>query len=248
MFNTRSMTRLSVFLCLAGGALLASAADAGRVTFVAGPAFAVAAGGAERPLVRGGEIASGETIRTGQEGRVQLQFTDGAQMSLKPNTEFRIDSYVFNGRNDGQEKGLFNLLKGGLRTITGLVGKQGRDAYRLTTNVATIGIRGTEYSAEYDPKDSEKLSVHTSQGLVEVCNSQGCTLVAVGETAFVGGRNQLPVRVTPGAGGTTGGNNFPTPPMGGNELPPQAVGGTRNSSGGLPTGIATGCYFEPGGC
>ena len=35
----------------------------------------------------------------------------------------------------------------GLRTITGLVGKGTRSNYKLTTSVATIGIRGTDYTA-----------------------------------------------------------------------------------------------------
>ena len=36
------------------------------------------------------------------------------------------------------------MIKGGLRTVTGLVGKRGnQDAYRIGTTTATIGIRGS---------------------------------------------------------------------------------------------------------
>ena len=41
----------------------------------------------------------------------------------------------------------------GLRTITGLVGRSNRDNYKVTTAVATIGIRGTEYTGAFTPGD-----------------------------------------------------------------------------------------------
>lgn len=42
----------------------------------------------------------------------------------------------------------FRLLKGGFRSVSGLVGKINRDEYRVATPVATIGIRGTKYGAD----------------------------------------------------------------------------------------------------
>ncbi len=45
-----------------------------------------------------------------------------------------------------QEDGaLLRLLKGGLRTVTGLMGKRRPDAFQLGTATATIGIRGTDF-------------------------------------------------------------------------------------------------------
>src|SRR5690606_22462412 len=65
------------------------AAGAARVEFVSGEVLAVSSAGAERALSRGAELASGETIRTGDNARAQLRFSDGAMMSLQPQTEFR---------------------------------------------------------------------------------------------------------------------------------------------------------------
>jgi hypothetical protein len=40
-------------------------------------------------------------------------------------------------------------LKGGLRTVSGLIGKRGnRDAYQMNTATATIGIRGTVFDVD----------------------------------------------------------------------------------------------------
>ena len=54
----------------------------------------------------------GDTIVTG-DGRAQIRFTDGSLVSLRPNSQFRIDEYNYPGAPDGTEKGFFSLLKGG---------------------------------------------------------------------------------------------------------------------------------------
>ncbi len=165
----------------------AYAASAANVDFSVGSVTAVDAVGVQRPLTRGAEISNGDTIRTGDGGRAQVRFSDGAMVSLQPQTEFRIDSYQYSGQADGQEKGFFSLLKGGLRTITGLIGRSNRDAYRVTTTVATIGIRGTEWSAGFN---GENLDVATGEGSVEVCNDQGCVIISSGESGGVSGHGR----------------------------------------------------------
>ena len=131
----------------------AASAEAARVTFSHGPVAATAADGARRALARGAEIDAGDTISTGR-GRAQLRFTDGSFVSLKPNTDFRVDEYAFKGGNDTNERGFFSLLRGGLRTITGLVGRVRKGRYRMRTSVATLGIRGTEYNLDLLTDDS----------------------------------------------------------------------------------------------
>ncbi|HUP91876.1 MAG TPA: hypothetical protein VM074_06470 [Solimonas sp.] len=42
-------------------------------------------------------------------------------------------------------RAFFRLLKGGFRAVSGLIGKIDRNEYRVSTPVATIGIRGTDY-------------------------------------------------------------------------------------------------------
>lgn len=201
-------------------------ASAAQVDFAAGDVKALAPDGRSRPLVKGGEIASGETIDTGS-GRAQLRFSDGAQVSLQPQTQFRIDEYRFSGKADGSEKGFFSLLKGGLRTITGLVGRSNRDNYKVTTTVATIGIRGTEYSVAY----GNSISVTTGEGVIEVCNAAGCLIVNSGETARVESNTTQPVM-------TNKKTEIPPPPAQEGQLP-GFTSGNDTSSGGVPTGLGT---------
>jgi hypothetical protein len=42
-----------------------------------------------------------------------------------------------------------SLFKGGMRAITGAIGKADKDAYKLKTPVATLGVRGTHYGVFY---------------------------------------------------------------------------------------------------
>lgn len=168
--------------------LTGQAASAGRVDFAVGDVKALAPDGRSRPLEKGAEVASGETIDTGS-GRAQVRFSDGAQVSLAPQSQFRIDDYKFAGKADGSEKGFFSLLRGAMRTITGLVGRSNRDNYKVSTTVATIGIRGTEYSVTY----GNSINVTTGEGSVEVCNAAGCLILNSGESAYVPDSNTRPV-------------------------------------------------------
>ncbi|MEI7613532.1 MAG: FecR family protein [Betaproteobacteria bacterium] len=169
------------------------AQGAATVMFASGSAQIVGKDGVARATVRGGELGAGETIETA-DGRVQLRFRDGANLSLQPATRFRVDEFRFaeqNGKASAEDRGFFSLLKGGFRTLTGLIGKHQREQYKVDAAVATIGIRGTDYSANLTDAG---LAVSTFGGLVEVCSAAGCALVAPGETVFVPDRDSPPKR------------------------------------------------------
>jgi hypothetical protein len=173
-------TRVPAALLLALIPAFAVAAPAAHVEFATGNVSATSATGQTRLLAKGYEIESGETINT-HEGRVQLRFTDGAFVSLQPQTLYRIDEYRYDGKNDGSERGFFSLLKGGLRTITGLVGRTHKRNYQVNTTVATIGIRGTEYTLSFNGA----LSGSVGEGEIQVCNGGGCLPVTSGASFTV---------------------------------------------------------------
>ena len=162
---------------------------AGNIQFTNGEVSAVDAKGEKRILTKGALVSQGDTISTGQDARAQIRFSDGALVALQPRSQFRVDDYRYDAKANGAEKGIFSLLRGGMRTITGLIGRLNRDSYKINTPVATIGIRGTEYTATLDA-DNENLVVHTGEGLVEVCNPAGCILLASGESGMVSGAKQ----------------------------------------------------------
>lgn len=166
----------------------AMAAGIGTLTYVAGDARAFATDGKMRILRKGAALNQGETVVTGKQGQAEIRFSDDALVQLQPASEFRVDEYVFHGKADGQEKGFFSLLKGGFRTITGLIGKVNRPAYAVYTSTATIGIRGTDYTAQL--KDG--LHVSVERGEISLTNQAGSFAVGEGQSAYVGGRDQAP--------------------------------------------------------
>jgi len=137
------LNRSGLLLALISAAFAGQAhAAAGRVEFAVGPATVVGTDGRTRPAARGTELDTGDTIRT-NDGRVQMRMTDGAYISLQPNTEFGIKDYRFEGKTDGSENAFYSLLKGAMRTVTGAIGRINRNKYLVSTPTATVGIRGT---------------------------------------------------------------------------------------------------------
>jgi hypothetical protein len=134
--------------------------------------------------VTGDPVAAGDLLDTGDDGRAQIRFTDGSVVSLQPRTRFTIDEYRFDPNG---QRGVFGLVRGALRTVTGAIGKRNHDDYRLITPTATVGVRGTEYVAEETvcdpgcrPGRSAGLRVAVSEGRVVVANRAGSAEVAAG--------------------------------------------------------------------
>ena len=114
-----------VLLPLAAQAV--STERAGRVLVTSGDVQAVAADGTARALARRTDVYSGESLRTAGKSRAQVRFTDGALLSLRPDSELQIDEYHFENRDAVDHKYL-RLVRGGFRTVTGRIGRTNRAA------------------------------------------------------------------------------------------------------------------------
>ena len=136
---------LIVFLSVALPSQAWAKVAVGKVIISIGKATAVQADGSTRKLKRRSKIFEGDSIKTLGKSRLQIRFKDGQLIALKEETEFRIDEYKYSGKQDGTESASMILFKGGMRAITGAIGKKNKDSYKLKTPVATLGVRGTHY-------------------------------------------------------------------------------------------------------
>lgn len=127
-------------------------AAAGKALFVYGDARVTGTNGVERVLTKNGEVDPGDLIVTGPKGIVQLRMIDKAFIAIRQNSQFKIEAYTL-GATKEEDSGFFSLLKGGFRAITGAIGKRLRSAYQVSSSVATIGIRGTDYTARLCNQD-----------------------------------------------------------------------------------------------
>ncbi len=162
-------------------------AAAGRVQFAFGEVSLRDAGGDSSPLKKGQVVDAGDTIVT-ERGRVQVKFSDGSFVSLQPKSTFKIDEYAYADDADGGERSFFSLFRGGLRTITGVIGRRNRDSYRVSTPVATIGIRGTEYLIMLDGTGA---IVTVGDGAIAVINDAGQVVLVNGQTGVIVDKSTL---------------------------------------------------------
>jgi hypothetical protein len=114
--------------------------QSGTFTFVTGD-VSVQRAGQRVPVTRGAPVRPGDTIVSGTQGMAQLTMVDQAKISLRPNTQFQIEQYA--DRPDSDQGALLNLVRGTLRTFTGLIAARSRDRFMMKTRVATVGIRGS---------------------------------------------------------------------------------------------------------
>lgn len=130
--------------------LAASGDVVGRVITQSGEVAALGADGERRALSRRDPVYEGDTLVTGDPGRAQVRFKDQGLTDLRPGTRFEIQEYRAGQASGDEEKSvLTRLVEGGLRTITGAVGRENKKNYRMETPVAAIGIRGTQYQLNY---------------------------------------------------------------------------------------------------
>lgn len=183
-------TRLLALLLGAMLSSLAFAEAAGSVTHLSGPLLARKADGTTRILSQKSAVESGDLLVTEKDTYARVKFTDNSEITLKPNTQIRIDAFLFDQAKPEADSAIFNLIKGGLRALTGLVGKRGnQDSYSLKAPAATIGIRGTDYNASWCQSDCGTLPtglyVQVSDGQVVVSNSGGSQNFGAGQFGYV---------------------------------------------------------------
>ncbi len=193
---------------------------AGRVEFAIGNVESVSADGIRHPLGKGAEINAGESISTANGARAQIRFSDGGFISLQPGTLFRVDEYNYQDKTDGKEKGFFSLLKGGFRAVTGFIGHLHKNAYRVRTPEATLGIRGTGYNMALR---DDGLFVNVGEGAISLDNNAGYLVVTAGGAAFVANFNTAPKLTT----------QLPLTPPNGLREPTFTVADNRDNSGSL---------------
>ena len=207
------MKALSGWLVLSCLLAAASAtAGVGTVTHLSGTLSSKGSVGASRVLAVKSEVNEGDLLTTETETYARVKFVDGAEIVLRPGTQLRVAAYSFQESKPQSDSAFFSLLKGGLRAVTGLLGKRSQDKVGFTTNTATIGIRGTHFGALLCSGDCasvattsgnappDGLHVDVAAGAVVVTNAAGQVLIGAGQFGYVSSANSIPVVVPPAQG------------------------------------------------
>ncbi|OGA49001.1 MAG: hypothetical protein A3G24_26235 [Betaproteobacteria bacterium RIFCSPLOWO2_12_FULL_62_13] len=144
MIGVKVVLNRAAFVILSVISSATFAASAGMVTHVSGSLSVQRPDGSVRILSQRSEVNPGDVLTTERDSYAQINFTDGGSMTMRPNTTVKVEAYRFAKDQPQEDNSFLRLVKGGLRTVTGLIGRRGnQDAYRIGTSQATIGIRGS---------------------------------------------------------------------------------------------------------
>lgn len=195
-------------LALALGAGAAGAKEAGKVLFVAGTATAERTPPAA--LKQGDAVLTGDTIATGDKSRAQILMNDGARVALRANSRYRVDEFGLPASAGAtqatttQAEGVTvaTLLKGGFRSSTGAIGKDGKGTYEVRTPIGTLGIRGTDYTAVWCQGDCADVAaaaparngmyLATHAGAIVFRYGGREAVVEAGQAVFIAAEDSLP--------------------------------------------------------
>lgn len=190
----------------------AQAATAGQVTHLSGTLSAKRADGASKLLAVKSEILEGDTLSTEAETYARIKFGDGGEVVMRPGTQLKIDNYSYNAARPESDNIVMSMFKGGLRAVTGLIGKRNREKVSFQTETATIGIRGTHFGALLCQNDCggvpttggspppNGLHVDVTNGAITMSNGAGSVQINAGQFGYVASSGAPPVIVPPQRG------------------------------------------------
>jgi len=179
-----------------------AATEAGKVTHLSGPLFAKKADGTTRALSTNSAVEEGDTLVTEKKTYARIKFTDNSEINMRPGTQLNVSQYTFDQAKPAEDKVVINLVKGGMRAVTGMIGKRGdQESYKLMTNTAVVGIRGTTYEVKICEGNCgsipDGLYLFVMEGIINVSNSAGSQNISAGQYAYVATATSMPT-ILPG--------------------------------------------------
>lgn len=132
----------------------------GTVANLSGPLLAKKADGTSKVLAVKSSVEQGDTLISEKDTYARIKFIDNSEITLRPNSQLKIDNFSFEEDKPEKDSAAFNLVKGGLRAVTGTLGKRNKEKFGMNTPTATIGIRGTIFIAEYIAPDDAAVAAY----------------------------------------------------------------------------------------
>jgi hypothetical protein len=117
------------------------AVPAGHIKIATGAAFIVRQN-TSIPAKPGDAVFPTDTLRTQANGALGVTLADDTRVSLGPDSEMRLERYVF-APAEGALGMVLNFVKGVAAYVSGRMAKLAPDAVRLETPAAIVGVRGT---------------------------------------------------------------------------------------------------------
>jgi hypothetical protein len=140
---------VAIVLASAGPASAQQPVPAGHIKTVSGSAFVVRDRGTT-PARPGDAIFATDTLRTSGDGAVGVTLRDDTRLSLGPNSEVRVDRYVY-APGEGGLGMVLKFVRGVALYVSGRMARLAPDAVRLEAPTAIVGVRGTTVAIRVAP-------------------------------------------------------------------------------------------------
>jgi hypothetical protein len=151
MTNPKRLVAALVFVCAAAAPVIAQERPAaGRIKVSTGSAFIVR-DGAQVPAQVGQIVFESDGLRTGADGKVGLTLNDDTRLSLGPNSELKLERFMYAPADSGFGL-VLKFVKGAATYVSGRIAKLSPDSIRLETPAAIIGVRGTTLAISVLPE------------------------------------------------------------------------------------------------
>ena len=112
----------------------------------------------------GSTFAQGTAFVTAANSEASIRFEDGQIVVLAPNTTFVATTYVFNKAKVADSNIALNLVRGGMRFVSGMIATTNREKFVIKTPTATAGVRGTEGTIVFSDPDDPNDASYAPQG------------------------------------------------------------------------------------
>src|SRR4029453_1354739 len=184
--NWRNYIIAALTICVSseiGNAYAQAPARVGEAAVVQNEVIRVSGSGGTQINV-GDAVLRNETVRTGANSATRLVMIDSTNLSLGANSSITIDRTVFNDEQSYRDVTI-RMTAGAFRFVTG---HSDKNAYKITTGIATIGVRGTTLDIL---SQRGRTVVVLQDGASRVCtlNFQCIELTQPGDTAVITSTN-----------------------------------------------------------
>jgi len=101
------------------------------------------------PIREGMHLLLNDILQTSADGRLGAILQDGTRISLGPNTELKIDRFVYQPV-EGKFGLVLRLGRGALAYISGKIAGFSPESVSVETPVGVLGLRGTQFAVSIE--------------------------------------------------------------------------------------------------
>lgn len=149
------------------------------------------------------DVDEGDVVRTGEKSWAILTMMDGTRITVRPDTEMRVDIYRYTEAGEStQNQAQFTLMRGAMRVAAGRIAKGRNAGFNVNTPDATVNLRGADQDVAYiapqfTPRGDALVGAYGKSyaGEAVMKNASGTVTIRDGQVAFAETKVRKPPQV-----------------------------------------------------